>query len=68
MAMLYFPEAMNQGPATLYELVNREAIILCACAFIGLLGYCLCMMALGVYAVLAHHRFSEVHRASMAVA
>src|SRR5437660_4859158 len=68
MAALYFPEALNQGHATLFEVMRGEAIILCACVFLGILGYCLALMVLGACALFAKYlRFPVMHKASMAV-
>lgn len=68
MAALYFPEALNQGQATLAQLLRGQAIILCACVFLGFLGYAATLVALGMITAFAGRLpFSVMHRASMTV-
>lgn len=64
----HFPEALNQGHATLSQVLRGVAIILYACVFVGIVGYMLTLIALGFRAAFAKHlSFRVMHRASMAV-
>jgi len=68
MAALYFPEALNQGRATLTEMLRGEAIILCGCVFFGLLGYALTLIVLGFCtAFVKRLPFRVMHKASITV-
>ena len=68
MAVLYFPEALNQGHATLSELLRGEALILCGCLFVGIIGYAMALVAIGLCAAFAKHPpFRVMHKASMTV-
>jgi inner membrane protein involved in colicin E2 resistance len=68
MAVYYFPEALNQGHATIAEVLRGQALILFLCAFVGFLGYTLAMIVLGFFTAFVRHLpFRVMHKASMTV-
>ncbi len=68
MAALYFPEALNQGHATILEILRGSALILCISLLFGFIGYAATVSVLGVYATFAKRLpFWVMHKASMAV-
>jgi hypothetical protein len=69
MAALYFPEALNQGHPTAFDIVRGGAIILGACVIFGFFGYALTIVPLGLFTAFAKRPpFRVIHKASMIVA
>jgi hypothetical protein len=63
-----FPEALNQGHATLAQVLRGETIILAASLFMGFLGYTFTIVLLGLTtAFVKRIPFRVMHKASMLV-
>ncbi|MFZ0744855.1 MAG: hypothetical protein WAM85_10635 [Terracidiphilus sp.] len=69
MVAIFFPEALNQGHATLFDVVRGGTVILGVCLTFGFSGYALTIVPLGFFTAFAKHLpFRVIHKASMIVA